>query len=126
MLSAAAQSIDTVARTVKLSDGNYLEYTHLVFATGASNRSLTCPGADLEGVHALRTLTDAKILHDSLSKVRKVVVIEAGFIGLEFASVARARGLEVTVLEFAPRPMGRALSVTASDWFAQQQCGAGN
>ncbi|MFJ6417784.1 NAD(P)/FAD-dependent oxidoreductase [Paeniglutamicibacter sp. NPDC091659] len=117
LLAASAVSVDTEARSVTLSGGMSLGYTHLVLATGAANRALPCPGADLEGVHALRTLTDAKRLQDSLSTARKVVVIGAGFIGLEFAAAARARGLEVTVLEFAPRPMGRALSATASDWF---------
>ncbi|MFF5793414.1 NAD(P)/FAD-dependent oxidoreductase [Paeniglutamicibacter sp. NPDC012692] len=120
LLAASAVSIDTEARSVTLSGGVSLDYTHLVLATGAANRQLPCPGADLEGVHALRTLTDARRLQDSLSAARKVVVVGAGFIGLEFAAGARARGLEVTVLEFAPRPMGRALSVTASDWFTQR------
>ena len=86
-----------------------------------------CPARvpTLTGVHALRTLTDAQRLQDSLSTARKVVVIGAGFIGLEFAAGARARGLEVTVLEFAPRPMGRALSATASDWFTARHTADG-
>lgn len=120
LLEATAVSIDTATRTVGLAGGTSLGYTHLVLATGAANRALPCPGADLEGVHALRTLTDARRLQGSLSAARKVVVIGAGFIGLEFAAGARARGLAVTVLEFAPRPMGRALSATASDWFTRR------
>ena len=67
LLAAAAVSVDTEARSVTLSGGTSLGYTHLVLATGAANRPLPCPGADLEGVHALRTLTDAKRLQDSLS-----------------------------------------------------------
>ncbi|MGL3806345.1 NAD(P)/FAD-dependent oxidoreductase [Paeniglutamicibacter sp. R2-26] len=118
--AGSAVSLDTEARSVALSDGGRLGYTHLVLATGAANRPLPCPGADLPGVHALRTLGDAMRLQDALSTARKVVVIGAGFIGLEFAAGARARGLEVTVLEFAPRPMGRALSATASDWFTRR------
>lgn len=120
LLAASAVSVDTAARSVTLAGGTSLDYTHLVLATGAANRALPCPGADLEGVHALRTLTDAQRLQDSLATAHKVVVIGAGFIGLEFAAGARARGFEVTVLEFAPRPMGRALSATASGWFTTQ------
>ncbi|MFL4472717.1 NAD(P)/FAD-dependent oxidoreductase [Paeniglutamicibacter sp. MACA_103] len=118
--AGAAVAVDTAARSVTLADGTALDYTHLVFATGAANRPLPCPGAALEGVHALRTLDDAERLQRSLSSARRVVVIGAGFIGLEFAAAARARGLEVTVLEFAARPMGRALSATASDWFTDR------
>jgi 3-phenylpropionate/trans-cinnamate dioxygenase ferredoxin reductase subunit len=116
--ASAATAVDAEARNISLADGTTLGYTHLVFATGAANRPLPCPGATLEGVHALRTLLDAENLQAALSTARRVVVIGAGFIGLEFAAAARARGLEVTVLEFAPRPMGRALSATASEWFA--------
>jgi 3-phenylpropionate/trans-cinnamate dioxygenase ferredoxin reductase subunit len=123
--AGAAIAVDTAARSVTLADGAVLAYTHLVFATGAANRPLPCPGSTLEGVHALRTLGDAQNLQRALSDARKVVVIGAGFIGLEFAAAARTRGLEVTVLEFAPRPMGRALSATASSWFAARHAADG-
>ncbi|PRA00918.1 pyridine nucleotide-disulfide oxidoreductase [Arthrobacter sp. MYb229] len=112
-------SVDTVRRSVALSDGSTLGYAHLVFATGARNRQLACPGAELPGVLGLRTLADAQQLQQALGRARQVVVIGAGFIGLEFAAAARARGLAVTVLEFAQRPMGRAVSTCLSDWFAQ-------
>ena len=120
-----AAAVDTAARRVTLSDGTTLTYTHLVFATGAENRALPCPGAFLPGVHALRTLTDAEALQEALAAARKVVVIGAGFIGLEFAAGARARGLQVTVLEFSPRPMGRALSNTMSGWFTARHLADG-
>ncbi|GAA4374342.1 NAD(P)/FAD-dependent oxidoreductase [Paeniglutamicibacter cryotolerans] len=121
----SAAAVDTVARRVTLSDGNTLAYGHLVFATGATNRALPCPGASLPGVHALRSLSDAEALQEALAEARNVVVIGAGFIGLEFAAGARARGLRVTVLEFAPRPMGRALSSTMSDWFTARHLADG-
>lgn len=111
--------IDRQRHTVRLDTGEELPYSHLVLATGAANRRLTCPGAELDGVHGLRTLADAQRLGAALASARRVVVIGAGFIGLEFAAGARARGLEVTVLEFAPRPMGRAVSPVTGDWFAQ-------
>lgn len=120
-----AVSVDRAARTVTLADGDVLPYEHLVFATGAANRTLRCDGADLSGVHGLKTLGDAETLHGALETARDVVVVGAGFIGLEFAAAARARGCRVTVLEFAPRPMGRALSPRMSDWFSAAHTGLG-
>jgi len=117
-LGVHVTSIDRAARTVALDDGTTLAYSKLVLATGAANRELAVPGADLAGIHGLRTLTDAQALHARLDTVRSVVVIGAGFIGLEFAAAARARGLDVTVLEFADRPMGRALTPVMSGFFA--------
>ncbi|MCO1337507.1 pyridine nucleotide-disulfide oxidoreductase [Kocuria polaris] len=114
----AARRIDRVSRNVTLADGSRLAYDRLVLATGASNRALTCPGAELPGVRALRTLDDARSLRRELEQVDDVVVVGGGFIGLEFAAAARQRGVRVTVLEFGNRPMGRALSPTAGDWFA--------
>ncbi|MDF2498340.1 MAG: putative ferredoxin reductase [Arthrobacter koreensis] len=120
-----AAAVDRAARTVTLGNGEQVDYRHLVFATGAANRALTCPGADLPGVHLLRTLSDAAALHADLAAARRVVVVGAGFIGLEVAAAARARGCEVTVLEFAPGPMGRALSPVTGAWFAAAHTRAG-
>ena len=117
-LGVHVTSIDRAARTVTLDDGTTLEYSKLVLATGAANRGLTVPGGSLAGIHGLRTLTDAQALHARLDAVRSVVVIGAGFIGLEFAAAARHRGLDVTVLEFADRPMGRAVSAGNVGFFA--------
>lgn len=120
-----ATGIDRTDRTVVLKDGTTLHYEQLILATGTRNRTLSCPGAELPGVHGLRTLADAQVLHAALPAARNVVVIGAGFIGLEFAAAARAHGCNTTVLEFAPRPMGRALTPLMSDWFtgAHQQLG---
>ena len=106
----AATGVDRESRTVTLADGTVLPYTSLIFATGARNRELPTPGIDLPGIHGLRTLADAEQLGAALDTARNVVVVGAGFIGLEFATAALARGCHVTVLEFAPRPMGRALT----------------
>lgn len=115
-----AADIDRETRTVTVSGGSVLEYEYLVLATGARNRELTCAGATLEGVRGLKTLGDAQALHRELATARNVVVIGAGFIGLEFAAAAHAQGCSVTVLEFAPRPMGRALTPTTAEWFARK------
>lgn len=111
-------SVDPTGQTIAASDGTTLSYTNLVFATGARNRELTVPGSALDGIRYLRTLDDAKALQAELGSAKHVVVIGAGFIGLEFAAAARKRGLDVTVLEFGPRPMGRVLSRFMSGYFA--------
>ena len=103
-------AIDPLERRLKLSTGEVLAYNQLVLATGARSRSLAVPGAELRGVLTLRTLSDAKALVSCIRSGGKVVVIGAGFIGLEFAAVARELGMEVSVVEAGPRALGRALS----------------
>ena len=116
-------AIDTQSRTVSLSDGEMLAYDGLALATGATPRPLPAPGADADGVLALRSRDDAgaiiRYLHDCAEKDLPVVVIGGGFIGLEVAATARKRGLAVTVLEAAPRLLGRVLAPLLSDWYAQ-------
>ena len=113
-----ATAIRRDARTVAISDGTELPYDYLILATGSRNRTLSCAGAEAEGIHSLKTLQDAEALHTALNTARDVVVVGAGFIGLEFAAAARAHGCSVTVLEFASRPMARALTPVMSEWFA--------
>jgi 3-phenylpropionate/trans-cinnamate dioxygenase ferredoxin reductase subunit len=113
-----ATAIDRAARTVHLDDGRTLPYDVLVLATGAANRTPAVPGVDQPGVHALRTLADAEALAAALPRARSVLVVGAGFIGLEVAAAARARGLPVTVLEAADRPLGRAVSPVMAEHLA--------
>ena len=89
-----------------------------MLATGAANRRLAVPGTDLAGVHELRTLADAEALRRALGTARSAVVVGAGFIGLEFAAAARKRGIDVTVLEAADRPLARAVSPAMADHLA--------
>jgi 3-phenylpropionate/trans-cinnamate dioxygenase ferredoxin reductase subunit len=111
-LGQAATALDPVAREVALSDGTRVGYDVLVVATGSRARRLpTVP--ELSGVHHLRSLTDATAIADALPSVQRLVVIGAGFIGLEVAAVARTRGIEVTVVETAARPLTRVLGEDA-------------
>ncbi len=102
--------IDRAAQRVVLTSGQAIAYDHLVIATGSSPRRMRVEGAELEGVMSLQTLADADRLRERLADSRRAVVIGAGFIGLEFASVARALGLDVTVLDVADRALARAAS----------------
>jgi NADPH-dependent 2,4-dienoyl-CoA reductase/sulfur reductase-like enzyme len=121
-----AAAIDRTNRRVALATGAAVDYDHLVLAVGARNRPLPVPGSDLNGVFGMRTQGDADALHACLGKAKNVVVVGAGFIGLEFAAVARALGSSVQVLELADRPMARAVSEPTSRYFAQAHASWGN
>ena len=94
-----AVAIDRAGHTVELASGARIPYDHLVIATGARNRALPVPGSDLEGVTGMRVKADADDLSSRLREGTKAIVVGAGFIGLEFASVAAARGADVHVFE---------------------------
>jgi 3-phenylpropionate/trans-cinnamate dioxygenase ferredoxin reductase subunit len=115
-----AVTIDRTQRMVGLDDESVIEYDHLVLATGARNRPLPIPGADLGNVFLLRTLDEATLLRERITAAKSVVVIGAGFIGLEFAATATKLGASVTVLDVADRPMARALSKTMSAVFTRE------
>jgi 3-phenylpropionate/trans-cinnamate dioxygenase ferredoxin reductase subunit len=124
-LGVEATRIDRAGRLVELSSGEALPYDHLILATGARARSLRAPGLDLACVHVLRTIRDAAALKDDLGRARHLVVVGAGFIGLEAAATACALGLDVTVVEIADRPMGRAVSPATSAFFEAAHRGFG-
>ena len=109
--------IDRAGRRLRLASGSEINWDHLVLATGARYRPLAVPGAELDGVLPLRTLADADTLRQRLDEAREVVVVGAGFIGLEFASVAIARGADVHIVEITLQPMGRVVSAQTSQFF---------
>ena len=122
-------SIDRIGRQVRLADGSCLAYTGLVLATGSTPRDLSVPGGQAQGVLPLRSRDDASAISDRLAlclqEQKPVVVVGGGFIGLEVAASARKKGLRVTVLEAAPRLLGRVLTPVLSDWYAQLHRGHG-
>ena len=107
-LGVAATSLNAATRSIALSDGSVISADGIVLAMGATARRL--PGDQPAGVHVLRSLDDCLALRNDLDKVPdRVVVIGAGFIGAEVAATCRGRGLEVTMIEAAPVPLGRVL-----------------
>jgi 3-phenylpropionate/trans-cinnamate dioxygenase ferredoxin reductase subunit len=118
MPGLAATGIDRAARHVVLADGTALTYDHLVLATGAAARPLSCPGHDFVGVMTLRSLDDATALKARLATARHLVVVGGGFIGLEAAASARKLGVAVSVLEMQDRLMARAVGPDVSQHFA--------
>jgi 3-phenylpropionate/trans-cinnamate dioxygenase ferredoxin reductase subunit len=125
LMADRAVSIDRAARRLALASGAALDYGHLVLATGARNRLLDIPNANLKDVLYLRTLDESEALRQRIASGQRVVVIGAGFIGLEFAATARAKGLKVDVAELGARVMARAVTAEISQFFQARHTAAG-
>lgn len=105
-----AVRLDPFDRKVHLEGGEVLDFEYAVLATGARARELPVPGAALDGVVSLRTAADARAVHGRLGAGVRVLVVGAGFIGLEVAAAARRKGGEVLVVEALERALSRAVS----------------
>ena len=115
-LGQAVTAIDPVAKTVTV-DGEALGYDHLALTTGSTPRRLPAAiGGSLEGVYTVRTLADVDAMRGEFVAGRKVIIVGGGYIGLEAAAVASKLGLDVTVLEMAPRILQRVASPETSDY----------
>ena len=117
-LGAAVTGLDRHAHELMTDDGQPVHYDRLLLTTGASPRHLRLPGADLPGVHYLRTLDDSDALRAAFRPGANVVVIGGGWIGLETAAAARTAGATVTVLESAELPLLRVLGPQMAQVFA--------
>ncbi|MBN9144543.1 MULTISPECIES: NAD(P)/FAD-dependent oxidoreductase [unclassified Novosphingobium] len=108
MLGREVVAVDPAAKMLTLDDGATYGYGRLVWATGGDPRRLGCAGADLAGVHAVRTRADCDRLMAQVDEgIRNIVVIGGGYIGLEAAAVLSKSGLRVTLLEALPRVLAR-------------------
>lgn len=116
------QRVEAVNRSEKYVqfNSNKLNYTHLVLATGTRVRKLSIAGAELDGVVYIRSLDDAKNIKVRMETAHNIVVIGGGFIGLEFAAVARKFGKNVTIIEAQSRLMARAVAPLVSEYFREQ------
>ena len=124
-LGSAAVGIDRAKRRVELADGNAVEYDGLLLATGSRPRLLPLPGAELAGVHYLRSVADVDRLRAELAPGRRAVIVGGGYIGLEVAATCREAGLEVTVLEAADRVMNRVVSPEVSRFYEAEHAQRG-
>jgi 3-phenylpropionate/trans-cinnamate dioxygenase ferredoxin reductase component len=106
-------------KNITTDDGRLFSYDALILATGSRVRKLPCTGADLKGVHYLRTVDDVDALRGEIVAGRRLVVIGGGYIGLEVAAVARKAELEVTILEAAERVLARVAPPSISAFFQQ-------
>lgn len=116
-LSSLVTAVDVAAKIVALENGEEIGFDVLVLAQGAAPRRLSIPGAEFAGVLTLRTIADADLLKRMLGKAKRMVVIGAGYVGLEAAASARALGIEVDVIEREPRILARVACDTLSSFF---------
>lgn len=105
LVTDRATALDPAARIVQLAGGDRIRFDTAVLATGAAPRHIDVPGADLGGVHYLRTIDDALRLRDAIRTATRVAVVGAGWIGSEVAASARQMGAEVTLVDPAPVPL---------------------
>jgi 3-phenylpropionate/trans-cinnamate dioxygenase ferredoxin reductase subunit len=117
LLGLEVTAVDPAARHVTMRDGSFLGYGRLIWATGGQPRRLTCLGADMEGVHVVRTRGDADAILGQLSGVTRAVIVGGGYIGLEAAAVLRKLGKEVTLLEALPRVLARVAGEYVSSFY---------
>jgi 3-phenylpropionate/trans-cinnamate dioxygenase ferredoxin reductase component len=125
ILNSHAVGIDRAQRRVELGDGRKLAYDKLLLATGARVRRLKCAGADLAGVHYLKTIADVDGLQTDFLPGKRIAIVGGGYIGLEVAAVGAKRGLDVTVFEAMDRLMARAVSAEISSFYTSEHQKAG-
>jgi 3-phenylpropionate/trans-cinnamate dioxygenase ferredoxin reductase subunit len=125
LLGRAAVAIDRRAKSVRLEDGEEVGYTRLLLATGSSPVRLPLVGADLDGVLTLRRVGDSETIRAAIGSAGPLVVIGAGWIGLEVTAVAREAGAEVTLLESAPTPLHRVVGPEVGETFTRLHRGHG-
>ena len=124
-LGRRAIEIDRAARNVRLDDGTSLHYDALLLATGSRPRHMNVRGSNLGGVHLLRNIADVECIRGDLAAARNLVIIGAGYIGLEVAATAREMGVSVSVLEQAPRVLQRVTCPEVSSFYETEHARQG-
>ena len=116
-LDTVITKIGRASKTLKTENGDDISYDKLILALGSRVRRLSIEGADLEGVHYLRSIDDVNGIRAETENRKNAVIVGAGYIGLEVAAVTRQLGLDVTVVELADRVMSRVVSPEISDFY---------
>lgn len=114
MFGRRVDAVSLAGKTVTLDDGQVLNWSELIFATGARARIPNLPGVELDGVFTLRRMEDARRIAAAMPNVENVVIIGGGFIGLEMAHSAIALGKKTVLIEAAPRVLGRSVATHIS------------
>ena len=117
IINTRVESIDRKRKTVSLSNKENLDYGKLIIAAGSRVRKLDVPGVDKNGIHYLRGLDDANSLKENLKEGTKLVIVGAGYIGLEVAAVAASLKIETSVIDIADRVMSRTVDPLISDYY---------
>jgi len=119
-LSTRISAIDPSAKTLATENGDEIAFDTLVLATGSRVRVIPVEGHDLAGVHYLRNIDDVNNIRAALEHAKRVVIVGAGYIGLEVAAVTRLLGFDVTVIEMADRVLSRVVSPQISEFFQNE------
>jgi 3-phenylpropionate/trans-cinnamate dioxygenase ferredoxin reductase subunit len=124
-LESRVRGIDRESRRIETESDEPIQYDRLLLALGSRPRRIDVPGCDLDGIHYLRSIDDVNRIRADMGRARNVVIVGAGYIGLEVAAVARQLGHAVTVLEMANRVMSRVVSPVVSEFYEQQHLARG-
>ena len=116
-LGLSAEKLEIDNQKVYLSDNSVLEFDKLVFATGSRVRLLDFPGSELKSIFYLRDLDDAEAIKKDLETSDNIVIIGAGYIGLEAAAIAAKKNKIVTIIEMADRVMNRTVDPQISEYY---------
>ena len=117
IINTKVESIDRKEKMVSLSNKENLAYGKLIIAVGSRVRKLDVPGVNKNGIHYLRGLDDANSLKENLKEGKKLVIVGAGYIGLEVAAVAASLKIETSVIDIADRVMSRTVDPLISDYY---------
>ncbi len=124
-LETRITAVDREQQHVTTAAGDRIAYDTLVLATGSRVRHVQVPGSDMDGLHYLRSIDDVFRIRRELDSARRVVIIGAGYIGLEVAAVTRQLGYDVNVVEMANRVMNRVVSPVVSDFYQAEHAARG-
>ena len=124
-LNTRIDSIDRDAGTIKTADDEEISYGKLILALGSRVRKVLVPGYDLPGVHYLRNIADVDAIRADVASRKRLVIVGAGYIGLEVAAVCRQQGLDVTVIEMEDRVMSRVVSANVADFYQLEHTNQG-
>ncbi len=116
-LGCRVNAIDRTARTVSLENGETIAYDKLALTTGTRVRRLSLPGADLDGIHYVRTIDGTETLRNNFAPDKSLCVVGGGYIGLEVAAAAATSGMKVTVMEMDERVMNRVVAPQVSAFY---------
>ncbi|MEP0234796.1 FAD-dependent oxidoreductase [Roseibium sp.] len=116
-MGAKVSELDVDARKISLENGDELAYSKLLLATGTRACQIRLPGADLDGVFTLRSMDDVAPLRGALNTAEHIVIIGAGYVGMEFAAVAAGMGKSVQVVEAQSRVLKRSVAPEISEYF---------
>ncbi len=124
-LECRVTEIDRGQHRLALDDGSSLDYDRLMLATGGRPRPLPVPGADLEGIHFLRAISDTLAIQKDVAPGATALIVGGGWIGLEAAAALRKLGMEVVVVEAADQLCGRVLTPEMGEWMRTLHTGHG-